>query len=1281
MRTSRIFFHVTLTVALLCCTSFALAGSARHMVPGERCYGRIGAQGENDVYLLDAPADALLTIIAKPWKGASLRCRIRLLAPDGTELPVGYNSKFPKRGAAHKVSKLRLPESGTYELIVHSEGSGTGGYDLKTKVKAPKKIVRSVRSDENGNARFDFWCLAGSKAKFKIVSGNGTPSVDGLVLPDSSTVHPDVKIKKNKAKIRPFIIPQTGACSLRFSSDAGVTVTFAVKAKIKAPRPPKVWWEEEDFQGRGSIAGSLVVDDPDTGVKRAGEAYRRPLRAERWVEGEILVKLAEGSIEELVSRHPDQDLRLLDGLPTLRTYRLRTRAHSYASKGRRARRRDTNRTVSALERDPRVEHVEWNRIANAAGRPNDPLYSSQWHYEAIHLEEAWDVTTGSPDIVVAVVDSGIIRHEDLNRNVLPSGYDFVGSTSNSGDGNAEDADPTAVGSYHGVHVAGTVGAVSNNGIGVCGASWRVGILPLRVIGTDGRGSHWDIARGILYAAGVADPAVPTNPTPAHIVNLSLGGSHSGLLEDAVERASAAGAVLVAAAGNEDTAAPSYPAGYPEVISVSAVNRGLRITSYSNYGTTIDLAAPGGELSWWDDTGGVLSTYRGENGEPYQSSQGTSMAAPHVSGVAALMLSANPSLTSAELQSILETTALDLGVPGKDTFYGHGLVDAAAAVREAKAIGPSGDPDIVVAPGSVVLGPGQREAWVAIRNDGGGSPSISSVDIHTDVGSGWLSATLEESGFPALVRVRTDSSGLPDATYRGRVVVTTTAGEVGVPVRMKVAPPPDIGAAVVYLLDSAGNTIATDSTDKADGLKFSFPEIPPGDYRLLAVTGFDDGQIDMNDWFGEWPLVGQQQSIRIGPEGTDVAGLSLPVHRVDTLVEIPGVGAGPINGALAVKVLDGRSGEPIEGATVYVGEADHTGTTDHRGRLLFEGIGSGPKTVTAVAPGYDCRTYVAMDAQYMNFNLAPTVGPSDFVEVSIRIRNLLWYETAGIVGVGDQWVTYTYDGWNDPIVKLDVPKGRSDIAVSTLVYDSLGDASSIGYTFIGPFGSDPAAPIDLYTWFPDDWWYTSPSGRVILPSGNFDPSSIVYAMMVYAYDSVDFPILLGMSFPSSSSNFYLEWAYLGDEIEATVPGFQVYAAVDGQGSMTFHYVRDWLADLPGGLVASLLDVPRLDSPADGQLVYTTAPQLGFSSPLYADLVVVELREKSTGRKWYLNLQPGPTVLKLPDVPLTPIRRGEDYEWKVTGLKIPDFDYDEFRWDHFDSATQDLSMTTTRSILVR
>lgn len=364
---------------------------------------------------------------------------------------------------------------------------------------------------------------------------------------------------------------------------------------------------------------------------------------------------------------------------------------------------EADQALEALRADPDVDFAEPDARMFPLADPNDPFYPLQWDMweetGGIRLPEAWPVSKGA-GTVVAVIDTGITDHSDLNANVLP-GYDMISNASAARDSNGRDANPRDEGdwtsdgmcgagttgdpsSWHGTHVAGTVAAVANNGKGVTGVAPEAKILPLRALGACG-GYTSDIADSIIWAAGGAVAGAPANPNRARVINLSLGGivPCSTTYQNAIDFAAKAGAAVVVAAGNANRpAADSSPANCRNVITVAASGRNGSRAPYSNYGDAVDVTAPGGDFSQSAQNGIASTLNSGTYGpltENYVYSQGTSMAAPHVAGVAALLISAAGGATSpAAMKQRLKDTARAL--PGTCSGgCGAGLVDAARAL--------------------------------------------------------------------------------------------------------------------------------------------------------------------------------------------------------------------------------------------------------------------------------------------------------------------------------------------------------------------------------------------------------------------------------------------------------------------------------------------------------------------------------------------------------------------------------------------------------------------------
>jgi thermitase len=320
--------------------------------------------------------------------------------------------------------------------------------------------------------------------------------------------------------------------------------------------------------------------------------------------------------------------------------------------------------IKELELDPAVEYAEPNyRRSITVTTPSDSYYASQWNLPKIRADYAWDIQKGSSGIIVAVIDTGVsLNHPDLSGRIV-AGYDFVDNDSVPADENG-----------HGTHVAGIAAASTNNGTGVAGVDWNARIMPVRVLDSDGSGWDYDVVDGIIWAVD----------NGADVINMSLGGPspNPSTLQAAIDYAYDHGVVVVAAAGNDALKGNPvfYPASCNNTISVAAVDRYDTRASYSEYNEYVDVAAPGGDMNA-AHTDWVLSTYwSSSGGNAYAWSCGTSMASPHVAGLAALLLSHYPTATPDQIEAAITNTAVDLGTAGRDDLYGHGRIDAWSALN-------------------------------------------------------------------------------------------------------------------------------------------------------------------------------------------------------------------------------------------------------------------------------------------------------------------------------------------------------------------------------------------------------------------------------------------------------------------------------------------------------------------------------------------------------------------------------------------------------------------------
>ena len=552
----------------------------------------------------------------------------------------------------------------------------------------------------------------------------------------------------------------------------------------------------------------------------------------------------------------------------------------------------TVRAIKQLRQQADVEYAEPNYIRQSTLVPGDQFYPLQWHYPLINLPQAWDITTGDNNVTVAVIDTGVLTaHPDL-QGQLVAGYDFVSDPANANDGNGIDADPNDPGdasaggsSFHGTHVAGTVAAATNNVSGVAGSSWATRIMPLRALGLLG-GTSYDIRQAIRYAAGLSNDSGTTLAQPVDIINLSLGGEgFSQQEQDLFNLVRNQGTLVIAAAGNNASSTPFYPAAYNNVVSVSAIDINRQRAPYSNFGAFVDVAAPGGD-STQDVNGdgnpdGVLSTGGDDSGGNlqlnYRFLQGTSMAVPHVAGVAALMKAVTPGLTPAQFDSLLAGGQItqDLGNPGRDDEFGFGMIDAHRAVVAAQGGISPVPPTLTVSPNALNFGSLGNTAILSVSNAGGGTLT---VNTPTDDAS-WLAVSAENTDPVSGIgtwRVSISRSGLITGTYNATITFTSTAGTEQISVIMQVTATSqisDTGYHYVSLINTAnGQTVQQQAVAANNGVyPYTFSNVAAGTYEIMAGSDLDnDGQIcDAGEACGGYVTLDQLTPVSIS---SDMSGL-------------------------------------------------------------------------------------------------------------------------------------------------------------------------------------------------------------------------------------------------------------------------------------------------------------------------------------------------------------------------------------------------------------------------
>jgi serine protease len=361
--------------------------------------------------------------------------------------------------------------------------------------------------------------------------------------------------------------------------------------------------------------------------------------------------------------------------------------------------------AARLAADPAVQYAMPDRLKTPLFVPTDPLYPQQWNLfgdaGGVRLPAAWDRERGAPAVVVAMLDSGVLAHEDLDPARFVPGYDFISDPQIANDGDGRDGEcgggePAEPSSWHGTHVAGVIGAATDNGVGIAGVNHGSRLLMARVLGKCG-GYTSDIVDALRWAAGLSVPGVPDNVTPARVVNLSLGGDGpcSPLEQNAVDEVNARGVAVVVAAGNgTGDVADRSPANCRGVITVAATTRSGGRTAYTNTGSAVAVSAPGGDAVGDAAANLIAPSNNGTAGraeDDYALVAGTSFAAAQVSGIAGLMVSTNADLSPQQIRDILMQTARAFPDPSCDsTLCGTGIVDAAAAVQAASSI--PGQPD-------------------------------------------------------------------------------------------------------------------------------------------------------------------------------------------------------------------------------------------------------------------------------------------------------------------------------------------------------------------------------------------------------------------------------------------------------------------------------------------------------------------------------------------------------------------------------------------------------------
>ena len=535
--------------------------------------------------------------------------------------------------------------------------------------------------------------------------------------------------------------------------------------------------------------------------------------------------------------------------------------------------------ISDISAEPDVLYAEPNYIRHATFiPPNDTEYAQQWSLPMLSLPGAWQISTGE-NVTIAVIDTGIdLNHDDLIENISDQGFDFISNTASSGDGNGRDLDPSDVGtSLHGTHVAGIIAAQANNNLGVAGIAYDATIMPLRVLGVNDVGADSDIAAAILYAAGLAEDGDPSPESPADIINLSLGGPDISItLKSAVEKAINQGVIVIAAVGNGSSSDNFYPAAYENVIGVSAINEEKKRSSFSNFGEYIDVTAPGGTGSSGElfdgFQDGILSTLQASE---YGELKGTSMAAPHVAGVAALMKSVNSSIDHLSFLMALNSGLLTDELPETSlfNFYGNGLINAAKAVSWAY------EPDEETIPTTLIFYPNRfsfiganTDSLLNITNAGVGTIEVSNLNSSDD----WIDfrpLNVDSFGL-GTYHVGIDSSAIVfNAVKIGTISFDYQENDQAIKTQTlklfvsKTLPGEDSAGLIhIYLEkpDEGGVYVSIGGVLDQGVYTYQFDGVPAGEYYIKASTDNDgDSEVyDEGEAVGQYPLQSQPELIQV-----------------------------------------------------------------------------------------------------------------------------------------------------------------------------------------------------------------------------------------------------------------------------------------------------------------------------------------------------------------------------------------------------------------------------------
>jgi serine protease len=849
-------------------------------------------------------APVLLLVACNPTTPTTGKLSVQINGLSGTAADVNLSGPGVNQKLTASTTLDLTP--GSYTVSANKVNAGAASY-TPTVSGSPAQVVAGqtrtiivsyvLDAPTTGKLKVDINGLSGTgaAASVKVVgpSTNQTLTASAIldVAPGSYTVTAS-PVTNGTASFNPSVADSPALVQVGQTST--VTVTYVLNTT-----------------STGSISGNVSLANSIT----------EGLAAMDFVPGEAIVRFKSNtSLQSLSLQSGGTTLQKVSSLGSAGTALYRANI----SKAQ------TVQMIGELENRADVLYAHPNYIMGAFKTPNDELFSKQWDLPAMKLPEAWDIEDGSSNAVtVAVIDTGILsQHPDFAGKLAAGGYDFVSSTENAADGDGRDPDPEdpgdnpgGQGSYHGSHVAGTVAAATNNTLGIAGVSWGAKIQALRVLGKNG-GSVSDIVDAMRYAAGLAVAGVGANPNPAQILNLSLGGpatcAQVKVYQEVINEVVAAGKMVVVAAGNDNIDASKFvPASCSGVITVGATDPNTKRARYSNFGPRIDVMAPGGDslITLGGNPGGILGPIRNDTSKTFvwEQKNGTSMAAPHVAGLLALMKSKKPSLTPSEALDVLKRTSVALATgactvtrnsttTGGDGDCGKGLVNALEALKAVSPPAPTPDFSLSLSPNSL-SSTANKTATVTIslaRINGFNSGVSLSFSGVAGVGGSFDQNNLSGNTATLTLNIGDLAAGSYALSVQGTGGGITRTANLTLTITAAPSTSTIQGANVFYCRlptgvlegicdnqNTIGDALAFDPANPRSS-NYSRSSLTVGYYYVFAWKDINgNGNIDKGDYYGDYPVavVPTQANVNLFLDyynSVPPAGLKLDTQSIESV---------------------------------------------------------------------------------------------------------------------------------------------------------------------------------------------------------------------------------------------------------------------------------------------------------------------------------------------------------------------------------------------------------------